>query len=108
MDPEIDWLVVGDFNLIRRLEDRNRDGANPNEMFLFNEAISNLNWIELPLHGRQFTWTNKQSPTLLERLDWFFTLNSWTSKYSNSLVSTLVMETSDHWPCVIEISTDIP
>lgn len=55
----MDWLVVGDFNLIRRPEDRNREGANPNEMFAFNEAINKLGLIELPLHGRHFTWTNK-------------------------------------------------
>lgn len=36
-----------------------------------------------------------------------FTSNSWTSKFPNSLVKTLVMETSDHWPCVVE-STKIP
>lgn len=108
MPPEIDWLIVGDFNLIRRTEDKNRDGADANEMFLFNEAISKLGVIELPLHGRQYTWTNKQFPPLLERLDWFFTSNSWTTNFPNTIVKTLVMETSDHWPCVIEINTSIP
>lgn len=68
MPPEIDWIIVGDFNLIRKPEDRNRDGADPNEMFLFNEAINKLDLIELPLHGRQFTWTNKQFPHSLRDL----------------------------------------
>ena len=108
MPPEKDWLIVGDFNLIRRPEDRNRDGADVNEMFLFNEAIDKLGLIELPLHGRLFTWTNKHFPPLLERLDWFFTSASWTINYPNTLVKTLVMETSDHWPCIVEISTRIP
>jgi hypothetical protein len=53
---------------VRKSKDRNRDGANFNEMFLFNEAINKLD-VEIPLHGRQFTWTNKQFPPLLERLD---------------------------------------
>lgn len=74
MPSDIDWLVVGDFNLMRKPEDRNREGADLNEIFLFNEAINKLDMIELPLHGRQFTWTNKQFPPLLERLDWFFYL----------------------------------
>ena len=60
---------MGDFNLIRKPEDRNREGADANEMFSFNEAINKLGVIELPLHGRQYTWTNKQFPPLLERLD---------------------------------------
>jgi len=43
-----------------------------------------------------------------ERLDWFFTSNSWNCKYPNTLVKTMVTEMSDHWPCVIEVSTRIP
>jgi len=35
MPDEVYWLMVGDFNLLRRPEDRNRDGADANEMFLF-------------------------------------------------------------------------
>lgn len=40
--------------------------------------------------------------------DWFFTSNSWTEKFPHTVVRTLVMETSDHWSCVIEIATTIP
>lgn len=93
---------------MRRPEDRNRDGANLNEIFLFNQAINKLDLIEIPLHGRQFTWTNKQYPPLLERLDWFFTSTNRTTKYPDSIVTTLCMEVSDHWPCVVEIATSIP
>jgi hypothetical protein len=41
-------------------------------------------------------------------LDWFFTSNVWTAKYPDTMVKTLVMETSDHWSCVIQIKTTIP
>lgn len=49
MPNEEQWLIVGDFNLIRRPEDRNMPGGDINEIFLFNEAISNLGLIEIPL-----------------------------------------------------------
>lgn len=55
MPDQIEWIIVGDFNLIRRLEDRNREGGDINEMFLFNEAINTLDLVELPLHGRHYT-----------------------------------------------------
>jgi hypothetical protein len=42
-------------------------------MYLFNEDISKLGIVEIPLKGQRFTWSNKQFPPLLERLDWFFT-----------------------------------
>lgn len=45
---------------------------------------------------------------MLERLDWFFTSSSWTTQYPETFVSTLVMQTSDHWPRNITISTSIP
>lgn len=108
MPDDVNWMVVGDFNLIRSPENRNRPGGDVNEMFLINEAISALNLVEIPLHGKKFTWSNKQSPPLLERLDWFFISASWSSTFPNTLASSLVMETSDHCPCVISISTKIP
>jgi exonuclease III len=108
INPEVDWLVVGDFNLIRGPHNRNKPGGNLQEMLLFNEVISAQGWVELPLRGRQFTWSNKQSSPLLERLDCFFTSASWTINYPDSSVSSLSMEPSDHVPCVVNITTSIP
>jgi hypothetical protein len=108
MPDIIDWFTVGYSNLYRSPEDRNRDGADHAEMYLFNEAISALGLIELPLKGKRFTWSNKQHPPLLERLDWFFTSACWTVNYPITKVSSLTMETYDHVPCLISISTAIP
>ena len=108
MPENVDWLIVGDFNLCRSPDDRNKPGGNHLDMYLFNEAISSLGLVELPLKGRHFTWSNKQPSPLLERLDWFFTSISWTLTYPNTYASLLSMEISDHVPCVITISTHIP
>jgi hypothetical protein len=40
---------------MRKPEDRNRPGGDVIEIFLFNEAISALGVVELPLQGRKFT-----------------------------------------------------
>lgn len=72
MPDNVEWLLVGDFNLYRNPEDRNRPGADFAEMLLFNEAISALGLVELSLKGQRYTWTNKQHPPLLQRSDWFF------------------------------------
>jgi hypothetical protein len=71
MADGVDWLVVGDFNLIRDPYNRNKPSVEVNIMLLFNEAISAQGWIELPLDGRKFTWSNKQAFPLLERLEYF-------------------------------------
>jgi hypothetical protein len=105
---DVDWLIVGDFNLIRSPNDRNKPGGNINEMLLFNEAISNLGLIEIPLKGKKFTWSNMQAAPLLQRLDWFFTSLSWTTSYPNTIAMPLAMTTFDHIPCVISFQTTIP
>ena len=107
MPPEVNWLLAGDFNLIRKPADRNKPGEDLAEMLLFNEALIALGVVELPLHGQRFTWSNKQLSPLLERLDCFFTLQSWTNTFPNTFVSTLTMETSDNSPCLISIKTTI-
>lgn len=104
---EEDWIILGDFNLYRYPENRNRDGADYNEMFLFNSAIGHLGLTEIPMQGKRFTWSNMQSPPLLERLDWVFTNNSWTLTYPETTCKALVKEVSDHSPLLISISTNI-
>jgi exonuclease III len=104
----LDWLVVGNFNLIRRPEDRNKPCGNVQDMLNFNAAISALGLEELKLNGNKFTWTNKQSSPLLERLDWFFASVAWLTTYPSSYVSILPREVSDHSPCLISINTNIP
>lgn len=96
MLDHVDWLVVGDFNLYRNPEDRNKPGADYSEMLLFKEAISKLGLVELPLKGKRFIWSNKQLFPLLERLDRFFTSSCWTLNYPHSCASTMSMKTSDH------------
>jgi hypothetical protein len=102
------WLLTGDFNFYRYSDNRNRDGANLNDMAIFNEIISYLGLIELPIKGRAFTWSNMQADPLLVQLDWFFTSPAWTIQYPNTLVNPLARPTSDHVPCVITIGTTIP
>jgi hypothetical protein len=62
----------------------------------------------IPLKGRQFTWSNMQKEPLLEQLDWCFTPLNWISNYPNTLMLPLARTTSDHTPCVVHISTEIP
>lgn len=61
MLDKINWLLEGDFNLLRSPEDREKTGGDLSEMLLFNEAIGALGLVELPVQVRKFTWTNKQT-----------------------------------------------
>lgn len=102
------WILMGDFNFYRSINNRNRAGGDMNDMMIFNSIISNLGLLELPLKGRAYTWSNMQNYPLLEQLDWFFTSVSWTASYPSTLVKPLARVIFDHIPCVVQIQTSIP
>jgi exonuclease III len=102
------WLIIGDFNLIRRQTDRNKPGGNIQDMINFNAAISNLGVEELKLYGNRYIWTNKQESPLLKRLDWVFASTTWVTNYPGSSIQNLSRDILDHSPYLVTISTDIP
>jgi endonuclease/exonuclease/phosphatase family metal-dependent hydrolase len=101
-------MFMGDFNFYRSLADRNKPSGNLNDVFIFNEVISNLGLQEIPLKGRKITWSNMQEDPLLEQIDWCFTSTNWISNYPNTLWLPLSKPTSDHIPWMVQIDTDIP
>jgi endonuclease/exonuclease/phosphatase family metal-dependent hydrolase len=101
------WLVLGDFNLMRRQENRNKSGGDPNLMLGFNEAISKLGLVEVPLSGQAYTWSNKQHNPLLERLDWSFISQAWSLEFPGTKAKTLARSVSDHVPCLVSIRTNV-
>ena len=84
-----------------------RDGGNMNDITIFNEIISNLGLLEIPLKGSNLTWSNMQSLPL-EQIDWVFTTPNWTCDFPNTLLLPMARLTSDHIPCKIQIGTSIP
>ena len=63
------WLILGDFNFLRSVDNRNLPGGDLNDMFIFNEIIGHLGLLELPIKCRSYTWSNMQDTPLLEQLD---------------------------------------
>lgn len=51
-------LVGGDFNIIWRQKEKNKDNFDARWPFIFNAVIESLNLREILLSGRQFTWAN--------------------------------------------------
>lgn len=103
-----DWIIGGDFNLIRHPDNRNKPGGDYSEMYMFNEAVSNLDLVEIPFSGRDFTWNNMQDDPLLVKLDWVFTSSAWTLSYPATFVQPLSRPISDHIPYVVHIGSSIP
>lgn len=108
IEENANWLILGDFNFYRSLENRNKNGGNLQDTLVFNDMIDYLGLVELPLKGRGFTWSNMQTDPLLEQLDWFFTSENWTADFPDTMVTPLARPTSDHVPCKVTVGTKIP
>lgn len=89
IEPNENWIIMGDFNFHRFVQNRNRPGGDMNDIFLFNDMISNLGLIEIPLKDRSFTWSNMHDTSLLEQLDWVFISPSWSISYPNTLALSM-------------------
>jgi hypothetical protein len=60
------WVLGGDFNLIYQAEDKNNPNLDRAMMGRFRRVINEAELQEIPLIGRQFTWSNeRESPTLV-------------------------------------------
>jgi hypothetical protein len=101
------WILMGDFNLIRSPENRNRGGGDNNNMLLFNSIIQHPDLEEIPLKGRAFSWSNMQLDPLLEKLNWIFTSSEWTSTYPDTMAIPLAKLSSDHIPIQVKIGNAI-
>jgi hypothetical protein len=65
-------------------------------MLDFNNTISQLDLQETPLKGQAFTWSNMQHHPLLEKLDWCFVSQAWSTQLPGTLGQTLVRDISHH------------
>lgn len=78
IDTDKNWIFMGDFNFVRSVENRIIPGGDMNDIIIFNEIISKLGLIEIPLKGMAYTWSKMQDQPLLQQLDWVFTSPAWT------------------------------
>jgi exonuclease III len=108
IDEDKLWIFLGDFNMIRYPENRNKLGGDPIRMLNFNAAISQLGLQEISLKGQTFTWSNMQRQPFLEKLDWCFVSPAWSSNFPASSAFTLARGASDHVPWVVNIQTNVP
>lgn len=96
-------LLGGDFNLIRRVEEKSNGNVNVHMMEAFNEMIDNTALRDLHRTGSRFTWTNKQNPPIMCVLDRVLVSNSWEEKFNVVSVVLAPRLGSDHNPLIVDI-----
>lgn len=91
--------VLGDFNSVRSETERDGRGLtiNRRDIEAFDSFIYDANLIDLPLHGRKFTWY-KADGKCKSRLDRMLVNNLWIKKWLNSRLKGLDRSILDHCP----------
>ncbi|CAN1162909.1 hypothetical protein LINPERHAP2_LOCUS24732 [Linum perenne] len=73
--------IVGDFNMIRSLDETRGTTRARREMRLLNEFIDELGLIDLPLSGAEFTWSDFRRNAIVSRLDRMPVSTDWEDKF---------------------------
>jgi hypothetical protein len=95
-------LLAGDFNILRRPEEKSNDNFSPRWPFIFSAIIENLNLREIMLSGRQYTWASRRATPTYEKLDRVLASVEWEQKFPLVSVRALTRSGSDHTPLLID------
>lgn len=102
-DEDIPTLVGGDFNLVRRIEEKSSGNVNTNLMEAFNNFVAETELREMHRGGSQYTWTNKQTNPIMVVLDRVFMNMSMEAHFPLASAHSVTRIGSDHNPLVVDL-----
>jgi len=95
------FIMGGDFNLVRRVEDKTSGNVDVGWMQAFNDLIDRTAIKELHRGGSRYTWSNKQVLLVQSVLDRVFVNNTWEDRYNLVRVYATTRVGSDHNPLIV-------
>jgi exonuclease III len=95
------WLVLGDFNQIRRARDKSKGNVNRSRMVRFRDALQSCELNEIHLQNRRFTWSNERASPTLCKLDAFYCNAEWDLRFDTHVLYALSSPLSDHCPLLL-------
>eukprot|EP00253_Pinus_taeda_P018479 PITA_18479 len=108
--PEVDWIIGGDFNLIRSLEEK-KGGIRKLDHFMdkFNDLIDDLRLVDIQTINGICTWNNRRGGKnqIASRLDRFLFSEGIMNK--DIFIEAKIMPSlgSDHWPIRLEVDIKV-
>ena len=93
------WCIGGDFNATRFPSERSGDIRLNQAMQDFSDFIFDMDLVDLPIVGGEYTWSNNRS---WSRLDRFLVSPSWEIHYPTMLQKRMDRICSDHFPIVLD------
>ncbi|KAL4204912.1 hypothetical protein AMTRI_Chr01g134570 [Amborella trichopoda] len=103
--PQPIWCLGGDFNVTRWSYARNSLTPISQDMRDFADFISRNEFIDIPLQGNRFTWSNHAQNPSLSKLDRFLFSTNWEEQFPGSHALVLPKPISDHCPIFMDTNT---
>lgn len=97
------WIIFGDFNTVRKPEERYNSQFCPSSAFYFKQFINECGLRDISMGGHRYTYFC-QSDLKLSKLDRFLVCPNFVSQFPNSSVTALPRELSDHCPILLTTS----
>lgn len=69
MDDDQNWIFWEEFNFYQVNREQKFAGGGMDDIMIFNEIISSVSLVELPLNGRAYTWSNIQDQPPIQQFD---------------------------------------
>jgi hypothetical protein len=91
----------GDFNIMRRPEDKNKNNFETKWPDLFNMVIQSLELKEIEMSGRQYTWASSCDDPTFEKLDRILVSTEWEQKFPLTTVLAKDRSNSDNTPLLL-------
>ena len=98
------WCVAGDFNSIRRAEERRNarvDGDYRREMRRFNDFIEGTKLFDIPMRGRNYMWY-KPNGLIKSRIDKCLVSKEWLDKWPSCRYQIEDRLVSDHCALILD------
>ena len=71
------YIIGGNFNIMRRPQDKSKDNFEAMWPDLFNMVIQTLDLREIEMSGRQYTWASSGDDPTFEKLDRVLVSTEW-------------------------------
>jgi hypothetical protein len=99
------FLIGGDFNIMRKPEDKSSGVFDHKWPSLFNAVIESLDLREIVMTGRQYTWAGSGDNPTYEKLDRVLASTEWEAHFPLTRVEARDQNISDHTPLVVSRGT---
>lgn len=99
-------MVLGDFNMILRADEKSDNNLNRRIMRRFKEFVDDCELKEPYMHGRRFTWSNEREQPVLTKIDRVFVSVDWELSYPDVLLQALSTNIFYHSP--LHLTTSVP